>query len=80
MTWFKESSLQRKDLHETQLDFSYLTSPSIIEKKLKYLEKNNYIPMDHSKIFLNILDFDKIRKNSPLVKIIMIKDTKKIEI
>ena len=64
----KKVLLKEKDLHETQLDFSYLTSPFVIEKKLKYLEKNNYIPMDHSKIFLNILDFDKIEKKFAISK------------
>ncbi len=48
---------KQKDLNESQLDFSYLTSPSIIEKKIEHLDKNEYLPMDYSKIFLNITDF-----------------------
>ena len=53
----KEINKKQKDLNESQLDFSYLTSPSIIEKKIEHLDKYEYLPMEHSKIFLNISDF-----------------------
>ena len=52
---------KQKDLNESQLDFTYLTSPSMIEKKVKHLDKNEYIPMDHSKIFTNMSNFLKLR-------------------
>ncbi len=55
-------SLKEKDISETQLDFSYLASPSMIEQKINYLDNLKYIPMDYSRIFLNIsvfLDLDK---------------------
>ena len=29
----KKISFQEKDIYETQLDFSYLTSPSVVEEK-----------------------------------------------
>ena len=53
----KAIHLIEKDLNESYLDFSYLTSPSIIEKKIELLESNKYFPMKHSKIFLNLSDF-----------------------
>ena len=50
----KKISLKEKDLNESQFDFYYLTSPLLIEKKIKNLSFNNYLPMKHSKIFLNL--------------------------
>ena len=47
----KKISLKEKDLNESQVDFYYLTSPLLIEKKIKNLSFNNYLPMKHSKIF-----------------------------
>ena len=46
-----------KNIHETQLDFSYLTSPSLLEKRIEHLDKNQYLPMEHSKIFLKLSNF-----------------------
>ena len=46
---------------ESQLDFSYLTSPSIIEDKIKYLDIKEYHPMDFSKIFLSLSSFEKLQ-------------------
>ena len=57
----KNINNQEKDLNESQLDFFYLTSPSIVEDKIKFLVDNNYIPMDRSKIFLNIINFTQIK-------------------
>ena len=48
---------KEKDLSETQLDYSYLTSPQIIEEKIKYLNDKQYFPMDYSKIFLSLSKF-----------------------
>ena len=51
-----------KDLNESQLDFSYLSSPSMIEKRIDKYEAEKYIPMEYSKIFLslsNFIDLDK---------------------
>ena len=52
---------KQKDLNESQLDFTYLTSPSMIEKKVKHLDNSEYIPMDHSKIFTNMSHFLELR-------------------
>ena len=49
--------LKEKDLNESQLDFSYLTSPSIIESKIEHLDNAVYSPIDYSKIFLELSSF-----------------------
>ena len=48
----KKINTQEKNLNELQLDFSYLSSPSILEKKIEYLLNNEYFPMEQSRIFL----------------------------
>jgi hypothetical protein len=48
---------KEKNVNEAQLDFHYLSSPAKIETKLNLIENNNYKPIEHSKIFLNISDF-----------------------
>ena len=50
-----------KNLSELQLDFSYLSSPSIIEMKIENLEHVKYLPIQNSKIFLNISSFNDIQ-------------------
>ena len=52
--------LKKKNINEAQLDFYYLTSPAEIEKKLNIIGFNNYQPIKHSKIFLDIAEFTKI--------------------
>ena len=49
--------LKEKDLNESQLDFFYLTSPEMIEKKIINLDKNEYSSMEYSKIFLDLSSF-----------------------
>ena len=51
-----KNNLKIKDLFESQLDFSYLTSHSMIETFISQTD-DQYIPMQYSKIFLNIKDF-----------------------
>ena len=46
-----------KDLNESQLDFSYLTSPSILENKIELIDHQDYITMNYSKIFPSLLTF-----------------------
>jgi len=48
---------KEKNVNEAQLDFHYLSSPAKIETKLSLIENNNYKPIKHSKIFLNISAF-----------------------
>ena len=58
----KKVLFKEKDLHETQLDFSYLTSPSIIERKIEHIDNNQYLPMDYSKIYFNMQIFLDLEK------------------
>ena len=48
---------KEKDINETQLDFFYLTSPIMIEEKILLLSDKDYLPMEYSRIFLNISNF-----------------------
>ena len=47
----------KKDLHETELDFYYLSSPSNLSKKVKELALIEYVSMDFYKIYLNFIEF-----------------------
>ena len=57
----KKISQKEKNLNESQLDFYYLTSPSMIEKKIENLDIEQYLPMEYSKIFLSILNFNNLQ-------------------
>ena len=59
---------QEKNLSELQLDFSYLSSPSIIEKKIENLEHNKYLPIQNSKIFLSIDSFTDLQNKFVIKK------------
>ncbi len=58
----KLNNFKNKDLNESQLDFSYLTSPSMIEKRVQELNLIENFPMDHSKIYLDISNFKNVKK------------------
>ena len=59
---------QEKNLSELQLDYSYLSSPLIIEKKIENLEQNKYSPVENSKIFLSILSFTDLQNRFVIKK------------
>ena len=59
---------QEKNLSELQLDFSYLSSPSIIEKKIENLEHSKYLPIQNSKIFLSIDSFTDLQNKFVIKK------------
>ena len=48
---------KEKDLNETQLDFAYLTSPAMVEQRIKHIDDTYYLPMKNSKIFLSLSNF-----------------------
>ena len=48
---------KEKDLNESQLDFTYLSSPSIIHDKIKLIDNEKYVTMEYSKIFLSMPSF-----------------------
>ena len=58
----KKIVLATKDLHETELDYFYLTSPSYLSKKIKDLSLNEYSEMEFSRIYLNFNDFNNSQK------------------
>ncbi len=53
----KKIFIKEKDLNESQLEYSYLSSPVMIEKKIEHLDNSKYFPMEYSKIFLSISSF-----------------------
>ena len=59
----------KNDLHETQLDFFYVSSPNYLLNKIQQLALIDYVPMDLSKIYLNYNDFKKTKKNMTNLKI-----------
>ncbi len=70
-------SVKEKDFYESQLDFFYLTSPSIIENKINHLDRNQYFPMEISKIYLSISNFIDLEKKVVTQERINEKKTKK---
>jgi len=52
---------KKQNLNEAQLDYHYITSPTLIEKKLSVIGFNNYQPIEYSKIFFSITDLTKIQ-------------------
>jgi len=58
----------QKDLHETELDYSYLSSPKYISMKVNNLGLTEYLPMDFSRIYLSYLDFNKAKKKLTILK------------
>ena len=68
---------KEKDFNESQLDFFYITSPLMIEKKIKHLDNINYIIMEYSKIFLSMTDFINLDTKYAIQEIENEKKTKK---
>ena len=66
-----------KDLHETQLDYFYVSSPGYLSKKIKQLDFIEYKPMDFSRIYFSFRDFNDSQKKITILKIDNEKKTKK---
>ena len=66
-----------KDLHETQLDYFYLSTPKHLSKKIIKLSLNEYLPMDFSRIYLSYIDFSKTQNKMTILKNSDEKQTKK---
>ena len=58
----------KKDTHETQLDYSYLSSPAYLSKKIEYLAFIEYVPMVFSKIYFSYRDFFDAQKKITILK------------
>ncbi len=67
----------KKDLYETELDYSYLSSPYNLSKKIKELDLVDYMPMDFSRIYLNYDAFIESRKKMTILETKNEKKTKK---
>ena len=57
-----------KDLHETELDYFYLSSPRNLSKQIKDLGDVEYMPMDFSRIYLDYRDFTDSQKKITILK------------
>ena len=64
----KKISFKEKDINESQLDFSYLTSPIIIEQKITHIDNFKYLPMEYSKIFLSMKQFTELQNKLVIQK------------
>ena len=47
----------KKNIHEAQLDYSYLSSPANIEEQVRNYSNEEYTEIDFSKIYLNLETF-----------------------
>ena len=63
----KKIALKEKDINESKLDFYFLTSPAEVEKKINILEQVIYMPIENSKIYLNISNFIDIKKKLSVI-------------
>tara|TARA_B100000242_G_C42923426_1_gene428194 strand:- start:152 stop:490 length:339 start_codon:yes stop_codon:yes gene_type:complete len=72
----KAHAQKERTFSEVQLDYHYLTSPSVIEKKIEHLGLKKYIHMEHSKIFLSMENFINIQNKQAMQKTL---DEKKIQ-
>ena len=57
MSHEKKISNLKKELHESQLEFYYLSSPQNLEEKISFLTNDQYQYMSISKIYLNYNSF-----------------------
>ena len=73
----KKIAASEKDLYEIELDYSYLSSPNNLSKKIKDLALIDYIPMDFSRIYFNYSDFTDSQKKITILKTNNEKKTKK---
>ena len=72
----KAHAKKERTLSEVQLDYHYLTSPSMIEIKIEHLGLKKYLHMEHSKIFLSMENFINIQNKQAMQKTL---DEKKIQ-
>ena len=58
----------KKDFHETELDYSYLSSPKYLSEKIKEIAFIQYTPMDFSRIYLDYQEFTNSNKKITTLK------------
>ena len=64
----KAYTQNERNFNEVQLDYYYLTSPSMIEKKIEHLGVKKYIHMEYSRIFLSIDNFKSFQNKQAMRK------------
>ena len=64
----RKISIQKRDLHETELDFAYLSSPKNLSIKIKSLALIDYSVMDFSRIYSNYYDFTNAQKKLTILR------------
>ena len=69
--------ITEKDLHETELDYFYVSSPKNLSAKIEDLSLIEYIPMDFSRIYLNYINFVESQKKISILRIQNEKETQK---
>lgn len=57
ISYKKKISFLERELHESQLDYFYLSSPKILQEKISFLTNDKYEYMSISKIYLNYDNF-----------------------
>lgn len=57
ISYKKKISFLERELHESQLDYFYLSSPKILQEKISFLTNDKYQYMSISKIYLNYDNF-----------------------
>ena len=70
-------SFIQKDLYETELDYSYLSTPNNLSKKIQTIATINYEPMHFSRIYLNYSDFINSSKKITKIKSLNEKEKEK---
>ena len=71
----KKIANYKKDLHEIELDYSYLSSPGYISDQIEKLGLIHYEPMEFSRIYLNYDDF--INSNKKITNLKNLNEKKK---
>jgi len=70
--------VKEKNISESEMEFSYLSSPNEIEKKFNRKDLEKFGPIEQSRIFYDIHDFNIIKKKlSNLINIDEKKNRKK---
>ena len=60
--------IMEKDVHETELDYFYVSSPKNLSAKIQNLSLIEYIPMDFSRIYSNYINFVDSQKKISILK------------
>ena len=60
--------IMEKDVHETELDYFYVSSPKNLSAKIQNLSIIEYIPMDFSRIYSNYINFVDSQKKISILK------------